>query len=469
MADIQFTAYLPKALQPKPLFNNVEEEQQEENNVQEQQVPITLSGLPHYEQQLFGTFSPKIVKGITDNSGKYNIGNMQHVINAFEDAGISVRITSGYRPGAKTKSGNNSHHAFGNAIDITPNFSNGETWDSLRRKLKESPILIQYLKDNKIGILDETTAEALRKTGGTGAHWHVGPDTNAIKGLDILLSKQGGILKAQAGIYFPNNNISLIEREPEPYQKQYFLDSDELKFQKWYRAVAQANGLSPNSDDPEHHYDWRGYFKDHDNAVEEISGHFPDEYKLPGHETFSIESKYYKPGMMAGHWEEDEFVPTPFSEDEMEARQHWAESRFKNIATSGAGAKGPFQIMKATWDEIVKRNGLQNMDINNYNDNKKVRDIYMRNLLRYPSIAKAKEPIRTAMLYAAYNMGPGNLNKFIEKEASKGIDVYENWDWIDDLNPETKNYVNFIVRGVDGSADLTNSAFNKALPNRFNK
>jgi hypothetical protein len=66
-------------------------------------------------------------------------------------------------------------------------------------------------------------------------------------------------------------------------------------------------------------------------------------------------------------------------------------------------------------------------------------------------------------------MGVGNLKKFIEKEQNKGVDVYNTWDWIDDLNPETRNYVNFIVRGIDGKGDLTNSEFNKALPNRYNE
>ena len=35
------------------------------------------------------------------------------------------------------------------------------------------------MKNNKFGIIDETTNEMLRKTGGTGAHWHIGKDTSA--------------------------------------------------------------------------------------------------------------------------------------------------------------------------------------------------------------------------------------------------------------------------------------------------
>ena len=48
------------------------------------------------------------------------VGNMQELINLMVEEGISFRITSGYRPGAKTKQGRPSHHGAGNAIDITP-------------------------------------------------------------------------------------------------------------------------------------------------------------------------------------------------------------------------------------------------------------------------------------------------------------------------------------------------------------
>lgn len=37
--------------------------------------------------------------------------------------------------------------------------------------------------------------------------------------------------------------------------------------------------------------------------------HLPDTYKLPNHPTFSTESKYYKPGMPAGYWKGDTYVP----------------------------------------------------------------------------------------------------------------------------------------------------------------
>ena len=227
----------------------------------------------------------------------------------------------------------------------------------------------------------------------------------------------------------------------------------------------------PNPDAPEHYYDYRGYYDQLINEGkqnEDITPdtHFPDTYKLPGHPTFSVESKYYKPGMIAGHWEGEQFRSTPFSLEEMEARQQYAETRFKRGIVSSAGARGAYQFIPSTWGSLSKKFGV-NFDINNYNDNKQMRDLYMDDLMHNDLIRFASEPVRVALAYAAYNLGIGNLKKFIEKEQNKGVDVYNTWDWIDDLNTQTKNYVNFIVRGIDGTGDLTNASFNKALPNRF--
>ena len=298
--------------------------------------------------------------------------------------------------------------------------------------------------------------------------------------LDIMGYKIGGILKAQGGTLFPpneNREIRFIQEQPKPYQSKYDLSINPFEnteaFYKWYQYYSRVTNSDPNPDAPEHHYDYRGYFdeiesKQHQYDVITPDIHLPDTYKLPGHETFSIESKYYKPGMMAGHWEGDNFVPIPFSLEEMEARQQYAETRFKRGKVSQKGARGAYQFVPRTWHAIQTKYGLKG-DIENYNDNKEARDLHFDELYHNDLIRFANEPSRIALTYAAYNMGVGNLKSFIEKEQNKGVDVYNTWDWIDDLNPETKNYVNFIVRGIDGNGDLTNSAFNKALPNRFNE
>lgn len=50
-----------------------------------------------------------------------------------------------------------------------------------------------------MGILDETTPEMLARTGGTGAHWHIGRDKMAVNSFSKMfpISKNGGVLKAQ--------------------------------------------------------------------------------------------------------------------------------------------------------------------------------------------------------------------------------------------------------------------------------
>lgn len=309
--------------------------------------------------------------------------------------------------------------------------------------------------------------------------------------LEVMGYKGGGILQMQnAGtIYAPFNDksidrqtfytepalkqsgsdVTLVERVPKEYQKQYNLKDEprvENGFDKWYKYVAQVKGLNPNPDAEEHYYDYRGYYDDLVNQGKQYEiitadTHFPDTYKLPGHPTFSTESKYYKPGMIAGHWEDGNYKSTPFGEEEMKLRQGWAETRFKSGRMSSARAKGIFQFLPSTWNGLVKKYGFKG-DIENPEDNAHMRDLYIDDLMHNDLIRFADEPSRVALAYAAYNMGIGNLKKFIEKEQSKGIDVYTTWDWVDDLNPETKKYVNFIVRGIDGNGDLTTNALNKA-------
>lgn len=56
---------------------------------------------------------------------------------------------------------------------------------------------------------------------------------------------------------------------------------DEAAFQQWYAARAQALGLNPNPDDPQHFYDYRAAFRA--GAEPDASGHWPSQFKLEGH------------------------------------------------------------------------------------------------------------------------------------------------------------------------------------------
>lgn len=128
-------------------------------------------------------------RGVTTyKSNDIDVGNLRELISRFEDAGISLRVTSGKRSGA-TKQGNKSHHNTGDAIDITP--GNGETYQSMIDKLKANSELTDWMKAQGWGILDETNPEMKKRTGATGDHWHIGKDKIAQSGLLALIGRNG--------------------------------------------------------------------------------------------------------------------------------------------------------------------------------------------------------------------------------------------------------------------------------------
>lgn len=148
--------------------------------------------------------SKKSEKGTISLDG-IDVGNMKHVLDKLAEAGISVKVTSGRREAGKVgKAGSKSHHISGNAIDVIP--GNGETFESIRQKIKNNPKLLQYFRDNKIGIIDETNEETMKRTGATGAHWHIGPDRLALSGFETMFAKQGGNIPSRIDILFENFN-----------------------------------------------------------------------------------------------------------------------------------------------------------------------------------------------------------------------------------------------------------------------
>lgn len=139
------------------------------------------------------TTTPKTTIKTNTGSGKHvfkrddiQVGNMQALLDEAAKYGIYFRITSGLRPGATTKQGKKSHHASGNAIDITP--IEGQTYADLTTKIKSSPEFVRWMREHGYGIYDETTAEVMARTGASGAHWHIGPDRVAVAGLEKLLA-----------------------------------------------------------------------------------------------------------------------------------------------------------------------------------------------------------------------------------------------------------------------------------------
>lgn len=130
-----------------------------------------------------------------------------------------IKITSGYRDHNIGKAGSKSNHRKKNqhglsmAYDIIP--AQGETFDSIFQKIKENPAMQQWLSQNGFNINDETDAVTLRHTGGTGAHFHIGPDKFNIRkaqyGLDVssLFTKYNSteIDKPTDKIVMPNQEL----------------------------------------------------------------------------------------------------------------------------------------------------------------------------------------------------------------------------------------------------------------------
>lgn len=80
---------------------------------------------------------------------------------------------------------------------------------------------------------------------------------------------------------------------------------EEKAFRSWYKQMSNNKGLDSNPDSKLHYYDYRSYWKDVASKTAEQQDHFPDTYKLPGHPTFSKESKYSNEKTPGGNWRMD--------------------------------------------------------------------------------------------------------------------------------------------------------------------
>lgn len=128
------------------------------------------------------------------NNGTSNInGTLKELLDR---EGVHYRITSSYRPGARTKQGKVSNHSKQDgAYDIAP--AKGYTWSDLKNEIYGNKTIVDWMNKNGWGIIDETVASTKAKTGATGDHWHFGPDTLARQQWRQNLARYG-----QAGMKF---------------------------------------------------------------------------------------------------------------------------------------------------------------------------------------------------------------------------------------------------------------------------
>lgn len=87
---------------------------------------------------------------------------------------------------------------------------------------------------------------------------------------------------------------------------------ERIAFERW----AKANNVK-DPYHPDQHYDYVGAFRAGQGRQKGSEGHFTDQFKLPGHETFSNESDYARgpEGDHAGSWDGDTFIPASAKTD----------------------------------------------------------------------------------------------------------------------------------------------------------
>ena len=82
----------------------------------------------------------------------------------------------------------------------------------------------------------------------------------------------------------------VITHPLEPYEDS----TKEAKFQTEYRTLAVRSGIDPNPDNPMHKYDYRRAWEA--GAMNTKDGHFPSEFKLPGHPRIIVDGRDTRTG-----------------------------------------------------------------------------------------------------------------------------------------------------------------------------
>ena len=137
------------------------------------------------------------------------------------------------------------------------------------------------------------------------------------------------------------------------------------------------------------------------------------------------------------------------SKGERLRRQAFAESRLDPNAKSPKGALGPLQIMPNTYMDYMNATGDNTpyKNVKNFSQAIKVRNWIMDDISNASFIGdKDQDPnVKLAKVYAAYNMGRGNLLEYLNNAKQNGEDIYHSLNWINGLSDETRGYLNRIL------------------------
>jgi hypothetical protein len=150
--------------------------------------------------------------------------------------------------------------------------------------------------------------------------------------------------------------------------------------------------------------------------------------------------------------------------NELLQRQAYKESTFNPSAVSPAGYKGLTQIGEGVLQDYSNKKGGKKLDPFNPEDAVELQKFAMNDLYNASFINKPdqSDSVRIAKTLAAYNWGRGNLSNYLNEQKSKGVDIYDSYDWLNNLPKETSDYVNKILLQEDPSF---NKNYKKASTN----
>lgn len=168
-----------------------------------------------------------------------------------------------------------------------------------------------------------------------------------------------------------------------------------------------------------------------------------------------------------------EGTPTPLppmpSDSEIATRQAFMESSFRPYVVNRIGAAGLYQVMPDARRDYnrLTGNNVYAPELLLQNTNSDIRDWYMPHLESQEWIsAHEQDPIvKRAKALGAYNWGSGNMIRALGKAKENGVDIYHSLDWVtpETLNPETSNYINFIIKGDSVSPAKNMTEYEKAV------
>lgn len=183
-------------------------------------VGISPSGIPIVKNTLPTAFrSTPLNNSTTETSEDLSSLSFEDLV---KQENLPIKITSGFRGkgdfrGGKTLQGKRSNHnrldSQGKpmAYDIVP--INGN-FEELLNLMYSNPRIVSWFKQRGYGILEETTPSVMKRTGATGKHLHIGPDTSARKMFNYRISKAQQGMKISPFIEYesaeiPESNLEL--------------------------------------------------------------------------------------------------------------------------------------------------------------------------------------------------------------------------------------------------------------------